>query len=678
MVEIMAARIPGQGEGMSSVIQLDRRGYRLGTRLERRLVVSEKSSLDSMDDRLKFFGRKLFFKENDFIQFGETLESIHRFWDLAHSRSDEELGALWCESHNAANRCACIAEFILRETGLKAHDEQLYAAWLLRDTRCLEMATGEGKSLVSALTAAWVASEGVRVHIITTNEYLVSRDAEIYEPVFKRAGLISSYILKDQSDHDRREAYKADVVYVTGKQAGFDYLRDCVSGHNGHGRLRNSLKKLMPQRGNAPIQCGLEFALVDEIDSVLIDEARTPLILASAASERAVKNEQAEAAVALGLADLLEEYVHFEIDTKNASVALTPDGEKKLIDLAEKINGPWLLARFRNEKVRQALHVMHVLEVDVDYIVRNDSIELIDQSTGRAMPDRNLPHGMQQMLQAHVGCSITAEAKVQLSITFRGLFSRYRHLCGMTGTLKGLEREIHADFGMHCQVIPTHSPSSLITQKPLVFRKRGEQVLWVVQDVKKRIGKGQPVLLGVRSVEECASLSTVLSGHRIKHHVINAANDAEEARVIAKAGVAGTVTIATNMAGRGTDIPLDDAAIKAGGLHVVSLSLNESFRVERQLFGRAGRQGQPGSCQRVLSMDDPLLKQNLSRTVRKFTAYIGIKNPNFGHLFGNRLVAVVVHATERRHETQRRNTWRLNQDIERRLAYGIHRAICRG
>jgi len=662
---------------MSSVIELDRRGYRLGTRLERGLAVPKKSSLDAMDDRLRFIGHKLFGKEESFVQFGKTLESIHRFWDLAHSRSDEELGVLWRENENAISRCACIAEYILRETGLKAHDEQLYAAWLLRDTKCLEMATGEGKSLVAALTAAWVASEGVRVHIITTNEYLVSRDAELYEPVFKRAGLTSSYVLKDQSEYDRREAYKADVVYVTGKQVGFDYLRDCVSGHNGHGHLRNSLKKLMPQQGNAPIQCGLEFALVDEIDSVLIDEARTPLILASASTERAAQKEHAEAAVALGLADMLEEYAHYEIDAQNASVSLTPDGEKKLIDLAEKINGPWLLARFRNEKVRQALHVMHILAVDVDYIVRDDSIELIDQSTGRAMPDRNLPHGMQQLLQAHVGSSLTAEAKVQLSITFRGLFSRYRHLCGMTGTLKGLERELHADYGVHCQLIPTHSPSLLTTHKPLVFRTRGEHVLWVLQDVKKRTSTGQPVLLGVRSVDECACLSTVLSGHGIKHHVISAANDAEEARVIAKAGAAGTVTIATNMAGRGTDIPLDDAAIKAGGLHVVSLSLNESCRVERQLFGRAGRQGQPGSCQRVLSMDDPFLKQNLHKKLRKFSECIAIKNQGIGHFISNRLVAVVVHVTERRHETQRRNTWQHNQDIERRLAYGIHSAISR-
>jgi len=658
---------------MSTVIDLDQRGFQLGSRLERRLVPRAKSGLDAMDERIKYFAQRLVRKDKGMIHFGETLNDIHRAWDLASSRSDEELTTLWQASSNATSRCACIAEVILRETGLQAHDEQLYAAWLLRNTQWLEMATGEGKSLVAALTAAWVASEGVRVHVITTNEYLVSRDAELYQSVFVRLGLRSDCVLSDQSDSERRMAYKSDVVYVTGKQVGFDYLRDCVSGHNGQGQLHNTLKSLMPQQGNSPIQCGLEFALVDEIDSVLIDESRTPLILANASSDNASQKEHTEAAVALGLADMLDESVHYEIDLDNALASLTALGEEKLIDLAEKINGPWLLARFRNEKVRQALYVTRILEVDVDYIVRENAIELIDQSTGRAMPDRQLPHGMHQMLQAYVGSSLTAEARVQLSITFRGLFSRYRHLCGMTGTLKGLERELHADYSAHCKVLPLHNPSQLVTLKPLIFATHSEQILWVINDVKQRVAQGQPVLLGVRSVEECESLSTVLMGHNINHNVINAANDAEEAEVIAKAGKTGTVTVATNMAGRGTDIPLDDAAIEAGGLHVISLSLNTSFRIERQLFGRAARQGQPGSCQRVLSIDDPLIKQNLHKKIRSMGEYISRKNPQVGHFLGNRFVSGIIRHIERRHETQRENTWLHHQDIERRLAYGLHK-----
>jgi len=673
MVTSMAARVLRTSAHMNTVSTLDRPGYRLGERLERPLDANPPSALKAMDQRLLFKAKQFGSWRDGDQNFSGELEQIHRHWDLFEPRTDAELTDLWNSCREELARCACLAEFVRRETGLKAHDEQLYAAWLIRNEIWVEMATGEGKSLVAVLAAAWVASEGVAAHVVTTNDYLVQRDATKFAPVYKRAGLTVAAVLSDLDDQARQRAYEADVVYVTGKQIGFDYLRDCMGGHNGHGRLRNKLRALMPMATSKPIQRGLEFAIIDEIDSVVIDDARTPLILANATAAQATPEQYAEAAVGLGLAAMLQEDTDFTINAENNAVVITNDGKEKLQSLSNDINGAWLFARFRNEKVRQALVVMHALKLDRDYIVRDGDIELIDQATGRSMPDRQLPHGMHQMLEAHVGSSLSAATQVQLSITFRGLFSRYRHLAGMSGTLKGLERELNASYGADCAVVPRHAENKLRKFPALMFGSSLEQTQWLVKEVEERTRMGQPVLLGVRTVEESEALSTVLNGHGVSHFLINAAHDSEEAEIVAKAGQTGSVTVATNMAGRGTDIPLSDAARAAGGLHVICLSLNESKRTERQLFGRSARQGDPGSCQRVLSFDDPLLKQYVPLRLGRLCDRIGQTFPRIGRCLGQAIVFGLQRHVERRYEIQREYTWRHNQDIERRLAYGINK-----
>lgn len=657
---------------MSTELMLQRSGIRLGNRLEKAVSTGFEHTFDATDTQLEFFTDRLLGRQRGWGQFSKLLTKIHSQWDALSVLSELELDLRWSQCDSGTARCACIAEIVLRETGLKAHDEQLYAAWLVRNAHCIEMYTGEGKSLVAVIAAVWVASEGVATHVVTTNEYLVQRDAARYSSVYQRANLTVGSVRADQDENERRAGYAHDVVYVTGKQIGFDYLRDSLAGHNGRGRLKNALHQLMPVADKAPIQRGLEFAIVDELDNVLIDDARTPLVLASAESSKASPEQHAEAGIALGLAAMMQASIDYIVSDDMQSVSITNEGRKNLQVLVEAISGAWSFARFRNEKVRQALHVMHVLQLDKDYIVRGDSVELIDQSTGRTMPDRHLSHGMQQMLEAHTGRSMSGLSTTELSITFRGLFVRYRHLSGMTGTLKGLESELYRSYKLRARKVP-HSISNQLDQLPmLLFVSHAEQIRYLVDNVKRRAARGQPVLVGVRTVEESETLSTILSAYEIKHRLINAKSEAEESDIVAQAGQPGAITIATHMAGRGTDIPLGNSVSAAGGLHVISLSVNESRRIERQLFGRSARQGNPGSCQALISLEDPLIKEGFPLLITQCYKHFLAKFPRTGRLVGQAMVKGLMRRIEARHRAQRDRTYQQNQTIESRLAFGIH------
>ncbi len=556
-----------------------------------------------------------------------------------------------------------------RNLGLRPYDVQLVGGWVLLHGMVAEMETGEGKTLTATLPACTAALAGLPVHVITVNDYLARRDAETMRPLYRALGLTVGVIVSGMDPEARREAYAADITYATNKEVVFDYLKDRIALGAGASQVKLQLDALGRRRdaGTRLLHRGLHFAIVDEADSVLIDEARTPLVI-SGKGRDAVQEEVFRTAVRL--ARELERGVDFEVDEPERSVRLRPPGAEALIDLGDKAGGIFRGERRREELVCMALTALHCFRRDQHYLVNDEKIQIVDEFTGRVMADRSWERGLHQMIEAAEELPISVRAETLARISYQRFFQRYLRLSGMTGTAREVAGELQAVYGLSVVSVPV--------ARPLLRRNLGRRVLggsvekWrCVEDrVAEVHAEGRPVLVGTRSVADSELLSERLDARGIPHRVLNARQDQEEADIVAEAGQEGRVTVATNMAGRGTDICLTEQVAERGGLHVIATEMHEASRIDRQLFGRCGRQGDPGSFESVTSLEDELFQMHASPPLRWLATLA--EDPERTR---TRRVAMAVgvrlaqRGAERLHAQMRRDLLHHDQRLDRLLAF---------
>ena len=541
---------------------------------------------------------------------GETFKGLddsqldHQLIHLRRQFRSEGLQQPLC-----ARAMALIREVSSRTLGLRPYDTQVMAGWVMLQGQLAEMETGEGKTLAATLPAATAALAGVPVHVITVNEYLVERDARLMGPLYRALGLTVGFVAQSMSPEDRRAAYACDITYGTNHQLAFDYLRDQL--HLGHQR---SLLRMQLQSADskAPLSSqlllrGLCYAVVDEADSVLIDEARTPLIITRNVDST---DEHHAYRRALDMALQLKAGSDFYFEDGRNHLKLSRAGQQRLACMRSQGMGVWGNARQREVLIGQALHALHLLKKDRDYLVKEDKVVIIDANTGRPMPDRSWERGLHQMVEAKEGCPLTDTRQQLGRITYQRFFRRYMRLGGMSGTAREVGNEIWSVYGLRVKRIPLHRPSRRQAGPSRIYAHMEDKWAEVVHAVKACIQKGRPVLIGTGSVSESDGLSRILTAAGIRHQVLNARQDEDEAKIVGNAGRSGCVTVATNMAGRGTDIPLGEGVSDLGGLHVIAVCRNEARRIDRQLFGRCARHGDPGSYEVVLSLEDELIQNN--------------------------------------------------------------------
>jgi preprotein translocase subunit SecA len=562
---------------------------------------------------------------------------------------------------------ALIREAASRTLGQRHFDPQLMGGWALLQGKLVEMATGEGKTIAATLPASTVAFAGYPVHIITVNDYLAERDAEEMGPLYRFLGLSVGTVVQGMTADARRQAYARSVTYCSNKELAFDYLRDRVALAHRSSQLHLSLEKL---RGGAPrdqglVLRGLYFGIVDEADSVFIDDARTPLILSSTTGPAEEKQRCEEA---LDLAQRLVPVEDYTIDLADRNIMLTPNGRSRLATLAADLDGVWTSVRASEELVTQALSAVILFRPDQHYVVTDDKVQIVDESTGRVMADRSWERGLHQLIEVKEGCEPTQRRETLARLTYQRLFRRYIRLAGMTGTAREVAREIGLVFGLDVVRIPLHRPSRREYAPSLVCTTRAEKWSAVADAVERHAAAGRPVLIGTRSVKASDEISAVLNERGIDHALLNAKQDKEEAQVIAAAGQPFRVTVATNMAGRGTDIRLGQGVARKGGLHVILTEYHDSRRVDRQFFGRCARQGDPGSCEAIVSLEDDIFTvfaataTRLARRLRQG----GARLPGFAY---GALRRIAQFRAERRGAKLRVQNLNLDQRLDRILAF---------
>lgn len=507
---------------------------------------------------------------------------------------------------------ALVREAVVRTKGLRPYDVQIMAGLVMARGQLAEMATGEGKTLVATLPACVLALAGRGVHVATVNAYLAKRDHELMRCIFDFLGLTSAFLPEKAPPEQKRAAYAADVTYGTGYEFGFDYLRDQLALLNAPAprlgrKWCETLLGLPPAAVPQPVQRPPTYAVIDEIDSVLIDEAVTPLVI----SRPMPPGENPEAPV-YRLADEAARRLtseHYELSAAGRRVALTQAGlgrvyELKPARITQRMRRAW------HEYVDQALRAHHLFGRDVNYLVKKDAVEIIDENTGRSFPDRKWRGGLHQAVEAKEGVPITHETESDVTISRQRFYKLYPFLCGMSGTASEEEGELLKVYGLRVFPIPRNRPLRRIDHPGRMFGTRKAKDAAIVAAVRACRAAGRPVLIGTRTVLRSEQLAGLLKAEGIPYVLLNARQDADEAAIVAQAGLPGRVTLATNMAGRGTDIKLPEEVLAAGGLHVIGEERNESRRIDRQLAGRAGRQGDPGSSQFFLSYEDDLVARS--------------------------------------------------------------------
>ena len=519
---------------------------------------------------------------------------------------------------------ATVREASVRVLGMRHFRVQLVGGVVLHQGRIAEMKTGEGKTLVSTLPAYLNALTGEGVHIVTVNDYLAKRDSEWMGQVHEFLGLTVGVVLNSMDKEERRAAYNCDITYVTNNELGFDYLRDNMVIY----------KEQLVQRG-------MKFAVIDEVDSVLIDEARTPLIISGQSGKSTKLYEacdilarQMEKGEASGefskinaiMGEEIEETGDFIVDEKEKNINLTEDGVKKVEKFFHLDN----LADPENLEIQHniilALRAHNLMFRDQDYVVKDDEVLIVDEFTGRIMPGRRYSDGLHQAIEAKEHVKVKRESKTLATITFQNLFNKYEKKSGMTGTALTEEKEFREIYGMDVVEIPTNKPVIRQDLDDAVYKTQKEKYRAVCDAVEEAHAKGQPVLVGTITIEVSELLSGMLKRRGVQHNVLNAKFHEMEAEIVAQAGQHGAVTIATNMAGRGTDIKLDDAARKAGGLKIIGTERHESRRIDNQLRGRAGRQGDPGESRFYISLEDDLMRLFGSERLRSVFNALGVED----------------------------------------------------
>ena len=522
-------------------------------------------------------------QSNDFSSLGDgamssTISELRQ--RLARSGLTEEA---------MAPALALLSQVALRALGVRPHFVQLFAARVMLDERLAEMATGEGKTLAAALTAACAALARVPVHVVTVNDYLARRDAAQLGPLYARLGLSVGAVTEDLAVEARRAAYGCDITYCTAKQLVFDYLRDAVARGESAGTLREQIS----DAGRPPtLLRGLCMAIIDEADSVLIDEAVMPFILSRARGQQG----REPYGHALALAAKLQPGRHYRLDVERAAAELSEAGRHAVA--GTQVADPlWAVARYREELVTLALCALHHYRRDRDYLVRAGRVELIDATTGRAAAGRAWSRGLHQLIELKEGCRPSPVFEIASETTYQRFFSRYLRLCGMSGTLSEGRAELKTFYGLRVTRVPLRSPSRRTVLPTRVFTAPEERWTFVVQRAREVQAAGRAVLIGTDSVADSQTLCDALRAAGLEHAVLNARHDRDEAGLVAQAGAPGRITVATSMAGRGTDIVLDPAVAARGGLHVILCQANASARVDLQFLGRCARRGEPGSCE---------------------------------------------------------------------------------
>ena len=574
---------------------------------------------------------------------------------------------------------AAVREGAKRALNMEPFRVQLIGGVVLHQGRIAEMKTGEGKTLVGTLPVYLNALEGKGVHVVTVNDYLAKRDAEWMGQVYTFMGLTVGVVLNGMSSEERQQAYGCDITYVTNNELGFDYLRDNMAIYKNQLVLR-----------------GLHYAIIDEVDSILIDEARTPLII-SGQSDKSTRIYEACDILAkqmtrgkdvedLSKIDAImgieqEETGDFVVNEKDKIVNLTAQG----IEKTEKFFHLKNLADPENLEIQHciilALRANNLMQKDHDYIVRDDEVMIVDEFTGRVMPGRRYSDGLHQAIEAKEHVKVKRESKTLATITFQNFFNKFDKKCGMTGTALTEEQEFREIYGMDVIVIPTNRPVQRIDHNDAVYKTKREKFNAVVESVKEAHAKQQPVLVGTITIETSEMLSRMLRKEGIPHNVLNAKNHELEAQIVAQAGQHGAVTIATNMAGRGTDIKLDDEAKAAGGLKVVGTERHESRRIDNQLRGRSGRQGDPGESRFYISLEDDLMRLfGSERMIRMFEA-LGVPE---GQEISHKSLSKAVESAQKKIETNnfgiRKNLLDYDQVMneQREIIYGERREVLDG
>ena len=578
----------------------------------------------------KMFGTH---SERELKRIYSTVDKIEALRPTMQALTDEELRGKTREYKNRLEKgetldqllpeaFATVREAAKRVLGMEHYRVQLIGGIILHQGRIAEMRTGEGKTLVSTLPAYLNALEGKGVHVVTVNDYLAHRDAQWMGKVHEFLGLTVGVVLNDMKNDERREQYACDITYVTNNELGFDYLRDNMVIY----------KEQLVQRD-------LHYAIIDEVDSVLIDEARTPLIISGQSGKSTklyevcdILAKQLERGEASGemtkmtaiMGEEITETGDFIVNEKDKIVNLTEQGVKKVENFFHIEN----LADPENLEIQHnmilALRAHYLMFRDQDYVVKDDEVLIVDEFTGRIMPGRRYSDGLHQAIEAKEHVKVRRESKTLATITFQNFFNKYAKKSGMTGTALTEEQEFRDIYGMDVIEIPTNKPVARIDLDDAVYMTKKEKFRAVVEAVKEAHAKKQPVLVGTITIETSELLSRMLNREGIKHQVLNAKFHEQEAEIVAHAGEAGNVTIATNMAGRGTDIKLDDVAKAAGGLKIIGTERHESRRIDNQLRGRSGRQGDPGESRFYISLEDDLMRLFGSEKLMKVFQSLGV------------------------------------------------------
>jgi len=550
---------------------------------------------------------------------------------------------------------ALVREAAGRTLGMRHFPVQLLGGMAMHEQTVAEMQTGEGKTLAATLPLYLAALKGRGAHLATANDYLARRDAQWMRPVFERLGMTVGIIQSQMPSAARREAYRCDVTYGTAKEFGFDFLRDRLQQRRVGESRSDFLGAMLGHEGASaeqPLQRELHFLLVDEADSLLIDEARTPLVISALPGE-----EQKRAAEAYRwaaeIAPQFQEDEHYVIDPRQRTVELVAAGRQ----LARRLPKPDAMrtqGMFQiYEYVQRAIKVDREMIRDRHYVIRDGEIVIVDEFTGRLAEGRKWRAGLHQAVEAKENVEVTFETTQAARITMQDFVLRYRHLAGMTGTAADSARELKKIYRLPVVKIPTHRPPIRRRLPTRVFGNSDAKLHAIVEEIDELHARGRPVLVGTRSIDKSEALSRLLAERGIEHQVLNANRLAEEAEVVARAGERGRVTVATNMAGRGTDIKLGPGVEELGGMHVVCTEMHDAARIDRQLIGRCGRQGDPGTFRQYLALDDDILRTGLGESrARRLSRLGAARNGSFARY--GRLFRRAQRKIERRHFSDRK------------------------
>ena len=585
---------------------------------------------------------------------------------IKHLHSELTLKGL--QEHLIIRSFALIREVAKRTLGKRHFDVQLFGGWVIINGMIAEMETGQGKTLTASLASCTAALAGIPVHVITTNDYLASRDAQLLKPLYERLGLSVGVIVDGMTTKARRLSYSCNITHACNKQLAFDYLRDRLEMGDDNKQSRLQFKQINDmQKGDSKLLMkGLCFAIIDEADSVLIDEARTPLILSKDCPNDAQEQLYDEAIKLMRKLEINEDFI---ISQQERKAELTELGTSRLSKYVSSLSGYWQGRKRREHLINQALTANYLFEKNKHYLVQEGKIQIVDENTGRVMADRSWEQGLHQLIEVKEGCKITAPKEPLARISYQRFFRRYLQLSGMSGTAREVSDELKVVYGKRVVKIPTHQPSKRIVHPERVYttiRQKNKELIKHIYEVHQQ---GRPVLIGTSSIAASDELSKLLYTHQLKHTVLTARQDKHEADIISKAGQQGSIIIATNIAGRGTDIELGPGVAELGGLHVIVMERNIAHRIDRQLQGRTARQGDPGSVESFLSLEDTSIALFYPPFILRILMKLAFVKNKIPNKLGRHISRWPQRKLEKQHRSTRTKLLKMDDQLRRKFAF---------